>query len=400
MNTYIDSDFEPFLRVVHISDMHCKAASAVSDLKTEHRIRWMLTALRSIGLKNEADQIKSRWEEGLAGHDPRAHNRMCSFLSDYAAVPGYGDIPTWLLDTGDLSSLGDADSIQTALRWLERYKTILGAQQTLVLHGNHDAWPGKFPFAATTAEIDNHQYALRQLLGKSWPHMSIKAAIPHTNSYLRLNAVNSTLSDRWWNTLALGEVGMDPPWATFGNNQLAQLAQQTRKDFRADGVTRDFRILAVHHPVHYPPPRPLTQMRMLNDRSVADALIRFDKFGRGKLAHLVLSGHTHQTYPAMGALPIHSKGHKWFPLTEGQLQLIAGSLSQLPREQERAAFSAVDFIPQQFQILTFSASPKSTNQGQLLMERQVIGRPGGRGPYGFLEVPGTSTHVESILMEY
>lgn len=397
----IDSDpeLEAFLHIVHVSDMHCKGQGAVVDTGTEQKVRRLVKALRRLGRAKWADQLEHRWQAGLAGHDPTAHARMCEFLCDFFKHDDYAGVETWLLDTGDLSALGDMGSLKTALEWLDDYRVILDAKQTLILHGNHDAWPGKFPLAANRLEIDTHQQALRDLLGKAWPQTAIHTGIPHSSARVTLSAVNSTMGERWPNTLARGEVGMDPPWNTFGDDQLQQLARQTSKQFQADGVTRDFRILALHHPVHYPPPRPTLQMSLRNDGEVADALADFSTHQRGKLAHLLLSGHTHETYPRLGALPPTSTGQQYAPLYEGQLQLIAGSLSQLPRYADRDLFEDAEFIPQQCQILTFFSSPASAQRGQLLMERRVVGRGAG-GPYRVLTPPGNPNRVESVVWEY
>lgn len=399
MAIYSDPELEAFLHIVHVSDMHCKGQGAVVDTETENKVRGLVNTLRRLGRTKWADHLEQRWQAGLAGHDPIAHERMCKFLCDFVKHEDYAGVETWLLDTGDLSVLGDMGSLKTALGWLEDYRIILDAKQTLILHGNHDAWPGKFPLAASHKEIVGHQAALRHLLGVTWPHTAIHTAIPHSSARLRLYGLNSTIGDRWPNTLARGEVGMDPPWANFGVQQLAQLAQRTREDFQQDGVTRDFRILAVHHPVHYPPPRPTLQMSMRNDTAVAKALADFSRHQRGKLAHLLLSGHTHETYPRLGALPPTSTGQQYAPLYEGQLQLIAGSLSQSSSHTESREKADDEFIPQQFQILTFFSSPNYAQRGQLLMERRIVGRR-SRGQYQFLLPRSVPKRVESVIWEY
>lgn len=395
-----DPDLEAFLHIVHVSDMHCKGGAGPVDLATEKKLRRTVRELRRLGRSTWADQLEQRWENGLAGHDPLAHDRMCEFLSQFASHPQFAGVATWLLDTGDLSTLGDDDSLHTALGWLNVYAAILGAAEVLVLHGNHDAWPGAFPLFASDQDIHARQLTLRQWLNKAWPDTSIQIAIPHCGAKLRLSAINSTTGNRVPNTLARGMVDLDPPWAAYvGRHQLTQLAKQTRQALHPDGSTRDFRILALHHPVHYPPPRPSMQMSLRNDREVADALAAFSAHKRGLLAHLVLSGHTHATYPALGALPPTSTGQCYTPLYEGQLQLIAGSLCQQPRHADRAKLADEDFIPQQCQILTFFASPKSSSQGRLLMERRVVGRRGA-GPYKFLAPPGRGRGVESVMWRY
>src|SRR5471032_2562460 len=238
MPTYPDPDLEAFLHIVHVSDMHCKGGASLIDIATENKVRGTLRALRRLGRSTWADQLEQRWENGLAGHDPLAHDRMCEFLGYFSSHPQFAGIPSWLLDTGDLSTLGDDDSLQTALGWLNDYAAILSATEVLVLHGNHDAWPGRFPLFSSDQEIHIQQLTLRQLLNKVWPDTSIQIDIPHCRAKLRLNAINSTTGNRIPNTLARGMVDMDPPWATYlGRQQLKQLAEQTQQSFHPDGAT-------------------------------------------------------------------------------------------------------------------------------------------------------------------
>ncbi|MES2259133.1 MAG: metallophosphoesterase [Pseudomonadota bacterium] len=395
------NNFEAFLHIIHVSDIHCRDGSSPTDLRAERLVQNLVKLLRRAGSRERANLVEVLWEQGLAGHDPCAHEKMCRFLRWFAHDKQFGGIETWLLDTGDLSSMGDIGSLQTACKWLQEYQAILKASELLVLYGNHDAWPGQFPLAAPKAALDAHRKALRgSVFPPLWPQGPLCAAIPHTQSRLLLSSVNSAIDDRWYNSWALGRVDIDPNWVEpeAGTDQLQKLADDTEQGFHADRVTRDFRILAVHHPVHYPPPRPSYQMSLKNDSAVADALIRFDQKRRGKLAHLVLSGHTHVAFPALGALPAFAVGQYHQPLTHGQLQLIAGSLAQMPRAADRAAAGRM-FVPQQFQILTFFAPPPGApHQQQLLIERRLVGRPGGTGDYKILSRP--KAPVEAVLMDY
>lgn len=402
MDFQSDPDLEAFLHIVHVSDLHCQADTVQRDIKSELAFRRVLRFLRSIGKPGLADKLDAQIQDGLAGHDPMAHTLMCDFLADFANHPDFGGIDIWLVATGDLSALGDRDSIRMAMGWLQDYARILNTPSTLLLHGNHDAWPGKFPLFVSENEVRTHQGTLRQMLAKTWPDLALKTSIPHSRSRLLLNAINSTTGDRALNLFAAGDVALDPPWPMFNKcrHQLEELANKTAADFHPDMVTRDFRLLAVHHPVHYPPPRPTVTMSLRNDHEVADALEKFDQqHHRGKLAHLVLSGHTHATYPAPGTLPGFAQGQRYHPLHDGQLQLVTGSFSQLPRASDLANGEREDVIPQQCEILTFFNSPSCASSGQLLMERRVVGRPLG-GQYKFLGIPGRPGTVESVVLGY
>lgn len=393
-------DYEAFLHIIHVSDMHCRDGSVPTSLRTEYIMLALIRALQRAGMSLGAEWLADLWDQGLAGHDAYAHEHMCQFLHAFAADPQFGGIPTWLLDTGDLTSMGDPSSLKVALKWLAEYRGIVCASEQKVLYGNHDAWPCTFPAIAPQAEHDRHRRELRQgLLPAQWPQGPLSKQIPGSESRVLLSGVNSTIDDRWYNSCALGRVGADPAWDAQRVDQMTRLAEQTAQGFNQDPGTRDFRILAVHHPVHYPPPRPRLTMHMRNVRHLSGALVQFDRHMRGKLAHLVLSGHTHHTFPRLGALPAHAAHRHHPPLTIGQLQLIAGSLSQMPRERDRSASGADGFVPHQFQILTFFAPPARLRpHARLLIERRIVGRPGGVGPYKILQRAGAA--VEAVLMEY
>jgi len=397
----IDKNFEAFLNIVHVSDIHCKDGGSPTDLRSELILQELVAMLRLVS-EQRADFVEKLWEQGLAGHDPDAFDEMCYFLKRFSSDSEFGGIETWLLDTGDLSSMGDESSLNTAYQWLFEFQNILNAKNLFYLYGNHDAWPEKFPCGSPKADLVEHRNVMRSnYFPNQWPQGPLSIVIPHTSSRLLLYGVNSAIDDRWFNSFALGAVGSDPNWARAGEgtDQLEQLARNVELDFNPDEKTRDFRILAVHHPVHYPPPRPKYNMSLMNDKAVANALVSFDQKKCGKLAHIVLSGHTHETYPQLGKLPPNSNAKRWLPLTDGQLQLVAGSLAQMPRHSVRATAFAHAYVPHQFQILTFFASPRDGHR-LLLVERRVVGRPGGRGPFTILPLPDPSQLVESIKIEY
>lgn len=394
-----EDDYEAFLHIVHVSDIHCRNPGGPTDLKAERWVQTFVAVLRKVS-REKADSVEALWEQGLAGHDPDAHERFCAFLKWFAQDPEFRGIETWLLDTGDLSSMGDMISLNTAKAWLDEYNRILGAETAFVLYGNHDAWPAGFPFGSPLVQLERHREELRKrFFPDGWPQGPLGVRIPHAESRLLMYGVSSTIDDRWNNTFARGEVGNDPWWeaAASGSDQLVKLAYKVEQGFNPDGNTRDFRILAVHHPVHYPQ-RPRYAKSLMNDEAVANALIRFDAKGRGKLAHLVLSGHTHEPHPKLGKLPGTAVGTVYKPLASGQMQLIAGSLAQMPRDADREKASPDNFVPHQCQILTFWASPTKT--GKLRIERRIAGRPGGTGAYKILTPPRSSLSVDVVRIEY
>ncbi|MFY9316310.1 MAG: metallophosphoesterase [Burkholderiales bacterium] len=387
-----------FLHIVHVSDMHVRDGSSPTDLAAERKVQAWVARLQLIA-PAKANFVRRLWEEGLAGHDPDAHDQFCDFAESFASDPRFRGVETWLLDTGDLTTMGDDGSLDAATGWLAEFKKLLKAKELFLLYGNHDAWPEKFPFGASAGEIRRHRERMRGgKFAASWPQGPLSADIPNASSKLLLYGVNSAIDDRELNSLALGEVERDPSWETgdTGTDQMVRLAHAVEKGFHDDGKTRDFRILAVHHPVHYPD-RPKLWMHMRNDQAVADALIGFDARGRGKLAHLVLSGHTHTTFPALGALPGAAGGTTYWPLSKGQIQLIAGSLTQMPLDEDRGKQPADQYVPQQCQILSFLSEPKSASR-KLRVERRIAGRIGDQ--WGFLTPDGSSRDFESFSIEF
>jgi hypothetical protein len=389
--------YEAFLHIVHVSDIHCRIGSSPTDRKTERLVQWAAEQIAPFS-EDAAQFVRAYYAEGLAGHDPRAHRRFCEFLKTFVEDRDFAGIETWLLDTGDLSSMGDIGSIHRVLEWHKTYRSILDPKYSLTLYGNHDAWPGRFPAKAPTGVLEAHRTQLRAgPFPNKWPLAPIETAIPGTESKVQLFSLNSVIHDRWWNTFARGHVGNDLHWdATSAQDQLAILEYQA-----SQGGLRNFRILAVHHPVHYPE-RPEYVMSLRNDEAVADALISFEESGLGKLAHLVLSGHTHFAFPAFGELEsaMHPPNSPLIPLTDGQLQLITGSLAQMPSERARAKVPPDRYIPHQCEILTFWAAPDEPDN--LLLERRIVGRPGGSGDYDFIDVGDEDEpkFVESVVLQY
>ncbi|UTY58324.1 metallophosphoesterase [Massilia sp. erpn] len=393
-----EDDYEAFLHIVHVSDMHYRDGGGREDHEAEEAVRKLAAGLRGLGARERADSLLRLWHQGLAGHDPWAHDRMRSFLRKLVKDRQFQDGEIWLVDTGDLSSMGDLASLEAAHDHLQQYCNILHASQMLTLYGNHDAWPGCFPARATPEALHAHRTGMRDTLFPSaWPLAPLSIPIPHTESRVLLHAVSSAIDDRLHNSFAVGKVGIDPNWLSWqeGVNQLQKLAYDAESRWHDDGVTRDFRILAVHHPIHFPE-RPSHTLHLSNDKEVAQALIRFGDKNRGKLAQLILSGHTHVTFPPLGKLPREVAARVYEPLRGGQLQLIAGSLLQAAYRED--GVSGLPEAPsQEFQVLSFFAAPHNARR-QLVIERRVACRHNQSGDYAFQALK--SGRVEAVAMLY
>jgi hypothetical protein len=248
--------------------------------------------------------------------------------------------------------------------------------------GNHDAWPGKIPAAAARSDIALQKEVLSKLqYNVDAPILALQADVPN-GGVVQLYGLDSIIHDRWRNLRAVGEVS---------DQQLTALAALVDENYQPD--RRQFRILAIHHPVHYPPPRPSFQMSLRNDSSVASVLDTPSPNGAYPLAHLVLSGHTHFLYPQHGTLPSQPSLCIHPDLGDEQCQLVVGSLMQLDKYQKRQGW------PHQCEILRLYYSP--TDDSVLLIERLVAARQAGPdyrgtgiGPYRF--VMSSETIAEEI----
>jgi hypothetical protein len=240
------------------------------------------------------------------------------------------------------------------------------------IYGNHDAWPGKLPAWAAKADIA----AQKQTLTTFKYHvdtacLALRTSIPNVGE-VQLYLMDSIIHDRWRNLLALGEVS---------SPQLKAL--ETLVDNNSQSGRSDFRILAVHHPVHYPPPRSRFQMSMRNDNAVAAILDTPSAGGAYPLAHLVLSGHTHYLYPEHGKLPSQASLCSHPGLGDDQCQLVVGTLMQLDRDKKRGDW------PHQCEVLRFyysQSDPSTLLLERLLAARQASPERGsGFGPYQFVK---------------
>lgn len=369
-------DFTPFLQIVHISDLHVinpKTSNAVAVRRWIRNFRRYLPAV--------AEYI----EDGVAPHDPLAISLFREFLEQITVQdPNWSKCNTWLVDTGDLTSLGDGGSLDLGSDYLNSLAQV--CPDVARVYGNHDAWPGTLPLIAAISEFAKQiQSLISRKFSVACPQLALRVPIPHGGGEVQLYLVDSVRHERLVNTLALGEVG---------KSQLDAFKDLVNKNYSLS--RRDFRILAVHHPVHYPPPRPSLSMSMKNDRDVAKALDTPTSGGAYPLAHLIISGHTHFFYPQHGALPPQPSLCLHPELGDEQCQFVVGTLMQLDKYNKRAQW------PHQGEVLRLYYSP--SNHSVLLLERYLVARGAGRkypgtglGSYGFVMLPQENTKLEEEI---
>ena len=376
----------PLLQLVHASDIHM-GAQGRGVLAT---LRRKLQALSAVpGLGAAVGYFTTR----TMPHDPTALIFFEQALNDVRLdAPDFWPDRTQLVVTGDLSIVGAPGEIRGALTRLEGIARSvglvvpygqLGSQVPLIaFHGNHDVWPAGFPLWTRQAQLDAHRSQLRAAppFNNDWPLGPLVPVAMGTHGTIELHSLTTILHDRFWNSLALGKVMHDRYWE--GANLPDQLQELPHRCTR-----RALRIVLTHHPVHRPDLSPAV---LVNAPDVATALSQACPSGSGRpLAHLVLSGHTHESFPEAGHLPgqLPAGNSRHAPLMDGQAQLTVGTLSQLGwgvRGKEH-----------DFQVLRFwlddSVPPK------LVLEREIYRRTLRAGPYQ--KVAGNTSGQTSETME-
>jgi 3',5'-cyclic AMP phosphodiesterase CpdA len=363
-------DFEPFLQIVHISDLH------VVDPRSPNAgaIRALNRSLRKI------PKLGTWIADGTAPYDRMAVPLFKDFLQEITTDKAWSKCKTWLVDTGDLSSLGDQASLNLGQGYLQEFAEL--CPEIVSIYGNHDAWPGTLPLVASNAALSAQgQVLAAQQYPVSSPRCALRAAISNGGGEVQLYLVDSVIHERWRNTKALGEV-LDP--------QLVDLKDLVDGNYQEGRY--DFRILAVHHPVHYPPPRPHFTMAMSNDNDVAAVLDTPSPIRAYPLAHLVLSGHTHCLYPPHDQLPAQVSLCVHPNLGDDQCQFVVGTLMQLDRYNKRLGW------PHQCQVLRLYCS--KSKPSILSAERLLAARQGGQaykgtgiGRYKFVPLPRNSNET-------
>lgn len=366
-------------QLVHISDLHL---ATLADQAQARRSGW--ASLFSSVLPWLAG--------GMMGHDHSALDEFEEALSYVLLekVLGTNAPPrnpgvtaevkskTWLVCTGDLSTFGDSNGrVQMGLDWLEYVATKKGVPYC-VIYGNHDVWDGGVPADSTEQALTANRAVFRSRAFRgTWPltpiargpgacgtsaNPAFRMPLPHTKRELVITSLNTVAHERLPNTLAYGKVVEDRYWTAGGAppHQLSELPQRARPN--------ELRFVLTHHPVHYPG-KPPVGMALINEAQVAGVLTQ--RVGPELIGTVVLSGHTHATFPpplSLAPLPA-SNVTVQHPLGVGQAQLVAGCLSQRPHGRS--------VVRHDFSCIRLYEDP----DGTLELEREVWRRH-GPGPSG------------------
>ncbi|HYV48271.1 MAG TPA: metallophosphoesterase [Myxococcaceae bacterium] len=342
---------EPLLQLVHVSDLHFRQRHGPSPV-----------GARSVGQRTPS---RDSVFQGMEGHDPQALGPLVRSIRDRVG-PSRSAFRhgTFLVVTGDLATLGDAGSAESAERLVADIAAQAGLPAPLVVYGNHDVWPGSLPlFAGADADLDARRSALRAkpLHAADRPARALQAG-PFSLWYL-----DTVRHGRFENTLALGHIGADRYW-----EKDRQLRPQL--DALAAAATQsELRIALTHHPVLQPSRwRPWKGLRnwaeMERGLSAADPA-----GGRHRLVRVVLSGHTHALYPPLGRLraDIATRNAR-----QVHAQLVVGTATQLRHGDHQGTVEADLEQHHCWQLLRFFEEP----EGRLVLERIVFVRSGSVVP--------------------
>lgn len=358
-------DPDPFLQIVHVSDMHVFVDKSARAKQTRSACVSLAHTLHQAALQMNPTrarfffQLSERLLEGIETHDAAGSRRLGPFIANELVNTLPSTTPTWLVVSGDQTTFGDRDSIDLARVFLDDARK--AAKELLEIHGNHDAWPETIPFLgppgqslAAKQKLRHAGFRVDQVFG---PIGSQQSGGPRVELY----CIDTVTTGRWDNSLALGFVA---------DAQLDGLAGLVDAN-AANGPS--LRVLVTHHPVAYPPPVPASMMVIKNANTVAARLAGPSPLGIVPLVHLVLSGHTHELFPKAGQLGACPGGHS--PLGPDQTQLVVGTATQRDPFDRRAP------LPCQLQALRFyRCAQVSPRKHTVVVERIIAGR-NKVGPY-------------------
>jgi hypothetical protein len=329
MSTGMNPERVPLLQIIHVSDLHFGPPD-VSDIETR---TWLGTLCQAAYSRRGEEE-----RQGLAGLDQFAVVEFETCLDGLMTHEGEWKDDSWLIATGDLSTWGDAESIADALGFLQR-----AAQRHDIrwaaLYGNHDVWPGDPPLhplalSATPSDLSARRTAMRtNFFPMDWPlhpvgnrggHMPgrpqdlLSVGFKRRTGRLVVYSLNTVVHNSGLNGWALGAVARDRYWQTDRNlpDQVDQVSARWQQG--------DFGIVLTHHPIHHPN-APLDRDVLVNRENVARRL--------STALSIVVSGHTHVPFPPEGDL---NRLGACDPLGAPQVQLITGTLSQIPQHIEFA----------------------------------------------------------------
>ena len=380
---------EPIVQIVHYSDIHLRSDSYLQQRSALARLQRCLPA---------------HWRQGLGAADRAALAAFRQFLERHLSQdPAWRQRPTWLVDTGDGTTFGDAEALNEWVQvWSPRFLRAMGpAARQVMLYGNHDAWPGSLPLAQPGLMAAKRDQLRRRWFRQTWPMPPLTADIPglaggrvelYMANTVDHRALHCALAwgvaapDRWW----------EPRPAMVGPTPADDIRRVART-FADDGRGAHLRILATHYPIGDASQAGSFFEVLRNRAEFAQALATRQDVGH-PMVHLLLSGHTHRTFPDIGQWPGTHRDARHEPLHAGTLQSQCGSLGQRPVGGGTSAPSPTmdhaeacrALFPYQATLLRLYGNRDAPRT--LTLERITLGRQAS-GPFGLLPVAPGSTEV-------
>lgn len=364
-------------RFLHFSDLHfVRHAGRGSRAKTRASVQPLLSSLfPSTDYRNFRNYFLT---QGTAGHENRALKLLTRSIEQEMAVSGWSAEQTRLCFTGDLSTWGDQDSIDSTCKYLDMLARRFELPEPIIIYGNHDVWPGNppgadgLPIRSAETDLATRRSELRYpggRFGGTWMLGLGDLCAGRVKIGVALS-LNSIVHAPLANMLALGNVGEDRYWeANPGKDQVDSLEAQVGSDRLA--------VIAMHHPLYDPASWPVGHQGvglpalshvLRNHHDVRRALASATNTFTPDPIHIILCGHTHSVYPDPGDLDSITSAQTLG--AHGRLQLTIGSCAQEPVRGRT--------MHQSWQSVMLS---HDTGSNELIVERIVYMRPHASGPF-------------------
>lgn len=384
------SDAVPLVQIIHYSDIHLAGPDYI-------RTRWLLNLAYPT--------LSQDHKQGWAGARRAVLERFELLIAELTSQdPDWKDAPAWLVDTGDGTTFGDADSLTEWAAWTRKFEAAAQPSGRLMrVYGNHDGWPGTFPLFAP-GSMDRQRDTLRSAhFATRWPEAAWTVDVPGTASRVELYAVNTVDHRLVPNALALGTAARDHHWRHFQTIPMDTSADDLAQQAMAlpNAGLPHLRIAAMHYPVAHSatPGNPIGQ-KVLVDRTRFAHDLRTHFLLQPLVATLLLAGHTHAPFPHIGQLPRSATAAAHGPLVPGQCQLVSASLSQSieTRAQPTPGVTWAEQMafdnPYQCTLLRFYSQPHDPSE--VIMERAVLAADDS-SVFSYLPLaPGSSAFAERM----